>query len=81
MEIQNILIFAFVGALCMMIIAGGAVSMMGDDTPSQTSLAGGAVLGGVLGAAVPWFTGADAGEIAAQIGGGQADMKVGLPNF
>lgn len=81
MDIQNILIFAFLGAICMLVIAGGATSMMSDEAPSAGSLTGGAVLGGVLGAAVPWFTGADAGEIAAQIGGGSTDMKVGLPNF
>ena len=46
MEIQNILIFVLLGAVCMVIVTGGALSMSSDDAPSPTSLAGGAAVGG-----------------------------------
>jgi hypothetical protein len=84
MEIQSILIFAVVGAILMMVVVGGASAMMtdGDESPSTGTLAGGALLGSLLGAAVPHVTKVDAGNLFEQLGGGGTpDMQVGLPNF
>jgi hypothetical protein len=84
MEIQQILIFAVLGAICMLIVTGGAIGMMGGD-PDVAQLAGGAVAGGLLGAGVTYFgeEGVDVSDLVSKMsgGGGSIDMKVGLPNF
>jgi hypothetical protein len=81
MEISQILIFVILGALCMLVITGGAVSMMGGE--AETShLAGGAALGGALGAAISYMGVGVPPEFLESIGGGmETKMKVGLPNF
>lgn len=84
MEIQSILIFAVLGAAILFIIVGGAGAMMSDDgeSPSTSTLAGSAVLGGLLGVAIPHVTKVDAGSVIEQLGGGGLpDMQVGLPTF
>ena len=86
MEIQHILIFALVGALCMVIVTGGALSMTSDVEPSSTHLAGGAAVGGVLGAALSALNSNSnaLASVANLVGGGSSDMpemKVGLPSF
>jgi hypothetical protein len=83
MEIQSILIFAVLGAVILFIIVGGAGAMMSDDgeTPSTGALAGSAVLGGLLGAAIPHVSTMDTGSMFEQLGGSVPDMQVGLPTF
>lgn len=83
MEIQSILIFAVIGAIVMFVIVGGAGAMMSDDgeSPSTGALAGSAVLGSLLGAAIPHVTAVDTSSVFEQLGGGLPDMQVGLPNF
>lgn len=85
MDMKNILIFAVVGAVCMLVITGGYLSMS-DVEPDAEKLAMGAALGGALGSAVSYFTGAEMPEPSKIIGnmiGGSNDhqMKVGLPTF
>jgi hypothetical protein len=81
MEISQILIFVVLGALCMLVITGGAVSMMGGEA-ENSQLAGGAVLGGALGAAASYMGAGVPHELLESIGGGaETKMKVGLPNF
>ena len=74
MEIQNIVIFALIGAVCMFIVTGGVISMTSEDDPSPVLLASGAVTGGAVGAAISYMTSLT-GEYSAP------DMKVGLPTF
>lgn len=92
MEIQHILIFVLVGAVCMVIVTGGALSMSSDETPSPTQLAGGAAVGGALGAALSALGSLGSmdsvGSLASSsdtfssfVGGGAPEMKVGLPSF
>jgi hypothetical protein len=86
MDMKNILIFAVVGAVCMLVITGGYLSMS-DVEPDAEKLAMGAAFGGALGSAVSYFTGAEMPEptkiMAAMTGGvlSGPDMKVGLPSF
>jgi hypothetical protein len=85
MDMKNILIFALVGAVCMIVITGGYLSMS-DIEPNTEKLAIGAALGGAIGSAVSYFTGAEMPEPTKIIetvigGGGGPDMKVGLPTF
>jgi hypothetical protein len=86
MEIQSILIFALLGAVAMLIVAGGVTSMMDEDATPMT-LASGASVGAAMGAAFAHFSGStDALEMPKQfmdvLGAGAAPaMKVGLPNF
>lgn len=49
MDSQNILLFAVLGALCLFIITGGALSM-GNSEPTASELGIGAVVGGGIGA-------------------------------
>lgn len=86
MDMKNILIFAVVGAVCMLVITGGYLSMS-DVEPDTEKLAMGAALGGAIGSAVSYFTGAEMPEptkiMAAMTGGSLSgqEMKVGLPTF
>lgn len=86
MDMKNILIFALVGAVCMLVITGGYLSMS-DVEPDTEKLAMGAALGGAIGSAVSYFTGAEMPEptkiMAAMTGGSLSgqEMKVGLPSF
>ena len=82
MEISQILIFVILGAIAMMVVTGGALSMMGGEAESS-QLAGGAVLGGALGAAASYLGGADLVPMLEYMSGGGAEttMKIGLPNF
>lgn len=88
MEIQSILIFALIGAVVMLVVAGGMSSMMDEDA-SPVTLAGGASVGAAMGAAFAHFSSdatADALEMPKQfmeVLGASAGpaMKVGLPNF
>lgn len=86
MDMQNIVIFALIGAVCMFVITGGFLSMS-DIEPDTSKLATGAAIGGAIGSAVSYFTGATVPEpakmIAAMTGGALAgpEMKVGLPTF
>lgn len=86
MDMKNILVFALIGAVCMMVVTGGYLSMS-DVEPDTEKLAMGAALGGAIGSAVSYFTGAEVPEpakiVAAMTGGALAgpEMKVGLPTF
>jgi hypothetical protein len=75
MEVQNIVIFALLGAVCLFIVTGGLVSMTNEEDPSPTTLVSGAAVGGALGAAMSYIssTASDILDVP--------DMKVGLPNF
>jgi hypothetical protein len=84
MEMQSIVIFALIGALCMFIVTGGALSMASDATPEPSTLVGGAAVGGALGAAARYFMTADMssiGSLSSLVSTATPDMKVGLPSF
>jgi len=93
MEIQHILIFALIGAVCMVIVTGGALSMSSDEAPSPTHLAGGAAVGGALGAAFSALgslgslnsLGSSSSDLMSggfpSFSAGGPEMKVGLPSF
>lgn len=86
MDMTNIAIFAIIGAICLVVITGGFLSMSEQDT-SPGALGGSAVLGAGLGAAAAYFMGptesAKLVSVVSQMGGGVAEqqMKVGLPAF
>lgn len=85
MEIQNILIFALIGAVAMFVVAGGVTSMMDEDA-SPATLAGGASVGAAIGAAFAHFGGGNSEDMSKQIMevigvAATPSMKVGLPNF
>jgi hypothetical protein len=87
MEMRNILIFAFLGAVLAMVITGGLLSM-NDTEPSSGSLSVGALVGAALGSVASYTTGTKISEVPGAeplleaIGvTAQPDMKVGLPNF
>ncbi len=84
MEIQQILIFAFLGAVIAVIVTGGLWSMADADATSGV-LGTGAFVGGGLGSLVAYFTDARIPETGALLesmkGGAVPDMKVGLPTF
>ncbi len=85
MDMQNILIFALIGAVCFMVIAGGVTSMFLDIEPTSGHLVAGAAAGGVIGTALSYVSGAEvpgaAAVLSAVTGGTAPDMKVGLPTF
>jgi len=80
MEMQNILIFTLLGAICMFIITGGMISMTSDMEPSSTHLASGAVAGGTLGAALSYLSETDLSSFSSA-SSAIPEMKVGLPSF
>jgi hypothetical protein len=79
MDIQQIIIFVIVGAIIMFVVTGGAMTMMGGEAETG-QLAGGAVVGGLLGAAASYMGGVPK-ELLDLAGGGSETMKIGLPNF
>ena len=88
MEIQQIVIFAILGAVVLFVVTGGLTAMM--DQEADTSVLGGAgALGAALGAGVGWLSGGGkavesvlpASLASVMKGGGEAEMKVGLPAF
>ena len=81
MEMQHILIFALIGAVCMVIITGGFISMSSDTDPSPTQLASGAAVGTALGAAVSYLSGSSSLPDMMMGGNSPPEMKVGLPAF
>ena len=83
MEMQNILIFALIGAVCLFIVTGGFVSMTTDEEASSTQLGTGAAVGGALGAVMSYIAGGDT-DMSSMLGlpsVGAPEMKVGLPSF
>jgi hypothetical protein len=84
MEMQNIVIFALIGAVCLFIITGGLISMTSDIAPSPETLASGAAVGGVLGATVSYLSSESLSvlpDLMSGFGDSTPDMKVGLPSF
>jgi hypothetical protein len=85
MDVTNLAIFALIGAICLVVIVGGFLSMS-DQDPSPGALSGGAAVGAGIGVAVAYFLGpAESAKLVSavsQIGGGaEPQMKVGLPSF
>ena len=81
MEMQNILFFVLVGAVCMVIVTGGMITMATEDEPSTTNLASGAAVGGALGAAASYFMSPDVSDMIGGFMDSTPEMKVGLPSF
>jgi hypothetical protein len=81
MEMQNILLFVLVGAVCMVIVTGGVISMTTEDEPSTTNLASGAAVGGAIGAAASYLMTSDVSNMMGGFMDAAPDMKVGLPSF
>jgi hypothetical protein len=65
MDMSNIIIFVLIGAVCLVIVTGGFLSMT-DTEVSPTYLAAGAALGGVAG-----------GLLGPSISGGAAEGSTG----
>jgi len=81
MEMQNILIFALVGAVCLVIVTGGFVAMTSDgEEASSTTLGAGAAVGGALGAAASYLSSSGFSGLPEMMSG-TPEMKVGLPSF
>jgi len=84
MDMTNILIFAFLGAIAMFIVSGGLSAMMDTDA-SSTVLGGGAALGAALGAGAGFLTAGSTAKsmvsFANVMKGGAEELKVGLPAF
>jgi hypothetical protein len=95
MDMSNILIFVLIGAVCLVVVTGGFLSMT-DTEVSPGYLAAGAALGGAAGALFGPSIGGegstgssavsvlgDAGKLLTTLtgGGGVPEMKVGLPAF
>ena len=81
---QNIVIYALLGAVCVAVVTGGYISMMEEKEPTSTQLLAGVAAGGALGSAMSYFSsGASLPRLAfPMIGGGDvSEMKVGLPTF
>jgi len=79
MNMKTVIICAIVGAVCLLIVAGGIVSMRGES-PDSVHLASGAVVGAGAGAGLAyWFT--PELETLQDLVGGQSEMNVGLPTF
>lgn len=86
MEMQNILIYALIGAICVVVMTGGYLSMTQEEEPTSGQLMAGIVVGGVLGSAASYFSSGSLPSLTfPMIGGGGSpsagEMKVGLPNF
>jgi len=82
MQIQNIVIYALIGAICVGVVTGGYISMTQDDEPTSSQLLTGAAVGGALGSAVSYFSSGSLPSLKfPMVGGGESEMKVGLPTF
>lgn len=88
MEIQQIVIFALLGAVALFVVTGGLTAMMDQDADTSV-LGGGAALGAALGAGVGWISSGGkaiesvlpASFASVMKGGGETELKVGLPAF
>jgi len=84
MELTNILIWAIVGALALVIMTGGLMSM-NDTEPTPSALATGASVGAGIGAAFAHYASGEATKVIDTVmrGGNHQEpaMKVGLPGF
>jgi hypothetical protein len=90
MNLQTMLIFAMLGAVILFVVTGGLSAMM-DTEADATTLGGGAALGALLGAGAGWLNSEEGSSAAESVlpaavtslmkGGGEAEMKVGLPAF
>ena len=88
MEIPQILIFAVLGAIVLVVVVGGSAAMADADADAGSLVAGGAV-GAGLGATAAWLTSVPGGTAASvselvesvMKGGGAPEMRVGLPSF
>ena len=82
MEMQTILFFALIGAVCMIIVTGGFVSMTSDSDPSTATLASGAAVGGTLGAAFSYLSSdSSLSSLTGGFSSSAPEMQVGLPSF
>ena len=95
MEINTILIFGLIGAVCMFVVSGGVISMLTEEAPDATQLLSGAALGGLIGSAASFVAAGKTEELTKTFSSvmktGESmmetvapithDMKVGLPNF
>jgi hypothetical protein len=84
MELTNILIWAIMGALAVLVVTGGLMTM-NDTEPTTGVLAAGAGVGAGIGAAFAHYAGGEASKVLETVmsggGGGEPTMKVGLPGF
>ncbi len=87
MELTNILIFVLIGAVCLVVVTGGFLSMTNTEV-SPGYLAAGAALGGVAGGlfgpSISSGEPVDASKILSALSSstsGAPEMKIGLPAF
>lgn len=80
---QNIIIYALIGAICVAVVTGGYISMTQEEEPTTSQLFTGVAVGGALGSAVSYFSSGSLSGLNFPMvgGGGDPDMKVGLPTF
>jgi len=80
---MKLVLFALVGAICVVIIVGGITSMMTDSDVSTGTLTVGAVVGGMVGSASSYFL--DSSEKLEEISNmfqtPDQEMRVGMPTF
>ena len=87
MDTYNVALFGLIGLVVALILTGGLVSMIFGEEPSLGQLGAGAAAGAAAGGALG-FTGGltlptDMGKLldSMQTGGGEPEMKTGLPTF
>jgi hypothetical protein len=78
---MKIAIFALVGAICAIVIAGGLVCMVSEQEPSSMFLSAGAAAGGALGSAVSYAMDQSPSTFSSSPADVMPDMKVGMPTF
>jgi hypothetical protein len=95
MEINTILIFGLIGAVCMFVVSGGVISMISEEAPDAAQLFSGAALGGLIGSAASFVAAGKTEELtktfSSVMKSGETmmetvapithEMKTGLPNF
>jgi hypothetical protein len=82
MQMQNIVIYALIGAICVAVVTGGYISMTQEEEPTSSQLLAGVAAGGALGSAVSYFSSMPSLTFPMIGGGGDiSEMKVGLPTF
>lgn len=79
---MKVILFALIGAICSVIIAGGLSCMISEVEPSPTLLSLGAAAGGALGSAVSYsLEGTPNDPLSGFSQEIVPEMKIGIPMF
>lgn len=82
---MKITVFALIGAICAIIVAGGVSCMVSESDPSPVILSLGATAGGILGSALSYGLDGDSLDSLTQFSSAYTEvvpeMKIGMPTF